>query len=267
MSLEDLVSELRIELAGATSVIQGLQSSAQQQQAQIQSQNTELSRLQLQVASQQPVPDGSPQAAQPSSPTSPVGATLMPLVDTRTLGKPDTFNGDRSKLEFRDWSVVVGAYLGAVDHRFPEMLEKVETGVGSDFRNLRLTPIEKALSTQLLPVESRAAGSRENVHPGSCEQHDGLPRASTNRELRRNVLNALFKTILVRMCLDLRFYVTANKADIVEHVLDVWRIGSGQPAAATHRVFQKCRARPSAEDLWTEERLQAWLSQHSCYDW
>ena len=26
--------------------------------------------------------------------------------------------------------MVVGAYLGAVDHRFPEMLEKVETGVG-----------------------------------------------------------------------------------------------------------------------------------------
>ena len=35
MSLEDLVSELRTELAGATSVTKGLQSSVQQQQAQI----------------------------------------------------------------------------------------------------------------------------------------------------------------------------------------------------------------------------------------
>ena len=29
---------------------------------------------------------------------------------------------------------------------------------------------------------------------------------------------------LVRMCLDLRFYVTGNKADIVERVLDVCRM-------------------------------------------
>ena len=147
MSLEQTVEELKNELTRSVAALRGMEAAMNQQQAQIQSQNQELTRLQTQLASQQPVPS-SPQAAGPSSPMSPLTGTLMPLVDTRTLGKPDTFSGDATK--YKDWSIITSAYLGAVDYRFPELLEKIESSSDSTtFYNLSLTSTEKALSTQL----------------------------------------------------------------------------------------------------------------------
>ena len=121
--------------------MQTLQNLVVEMRVALQQQGAEIQRLQQQQLS---VPDF-------SSPTSRVGASspttrFQSVVDTRVLGKPETFKGEPSK--YRDWIFILKSYLGAIDSRFPELLEKVE---GSDVAmyNATLTQDEVDLSSQL----------------------------------------------------------------------------------------------------------------------
>ena len=69
-------------------------------------------------------------------------------LDTRTLGRPDSFNGDEKS--WGDWSVVVRAYCGVVNPRMGDLLSVVERSGGDDqVRNAALTGDLAAASQHL----------------------------------------------------------------------------------------------------------------------
>ena len=71
------------------------------------------------------------------------------LIDTRTLGKPETFKGDAN--EFSDWQFVFKSYMSCVNPLFAELLERVESSK-VPVPNRFLSQGERALSTQLYYV-------------------------------------------------------------------------------------------------------------------
>ena len=105
--LQGQVQRLSLQLEQAGGMIQGLQATVGQQNSQIQ---------QL-AASTTPLPS-SPTGREPTSPQ------RQSLIDTRVLGKPDTFKGEQSK--WTDWCFVLKSYLCAIDGRYQAELQQVE---------------------------------------------------------------------------------------------------------------------------------------------
>ena len=113
------MTELRAQLqqsAEAMQAMQAMQGQLAQQQQQIQN----LTSLQQQQQQQQ---QQSQSASSSSAPTGVFG--LIPLVDTRGLGKPEVFRGEAAS--FNDWNFVLRSYLGALDKRFQTLLARCES--------------------------------------------------------------------------------------------------------------------------------------------
>ena len=73
-------------------------------------------------------------------------------VDTRLLGKPKTFKGRDE--DWRDWSMVMRAYAGAIDSRMlneMEFAERMETSVGHD-AGLEQSVIERSVQLYYILV-------------------------------------------------------------------------------------------------------------------
>ena len=109
------MTELRAQLQQSAEAMQAMQGQLAQQQQQIQS----LTNLQQQQQQQQ-------QSQSASSSSAPSGVfRLLPLVDTRGLGKPEVFRGEAAS--FNDWNFVLRSYLGALDKRFQTLLARCES--------------------------------------------------------------------------------------------------------------------------------------------
>ena len=68
------------------------------------------------------------------------------LIDTQTLGKPETFKGDAN--EFADWQFIFKSYMSCVNPLFAELLERVEASK-VPVPNRFLKENERAMSSQL----------------------------------------------------------------------------------------------------------------------
>lgn len=71
---------------------------------------------------------------------------MTPMVDTRTLGKPDVFKGDPK--DYADWSFVLKAYVSCINPQYVEFVKRIETS-HVPLPNRLLSDAEKALSAQL----------------------------------------------------------------------------------------------------------------------
>ena len=131
------MTELRAQLQQSAEAMQAMQGQLAQQQQQIQS----LTSLQQQQQQQQ---QQSQSASSSSAPSGVFG--LLPLVDTRGLGKPEVFRGEAAS--FNDWNFVLRSYLGALDKRFQTLLARCESSE-LPLWNRGLSPEEQGLSTQL----------------------------------------------------------------------------------------------------------------------
>ena len=106
------------------------------------------------------------EAAQPSVGPQPAGAGgerppgLPSLVDTKAIGKPQTFSGDvdvnvqPEGMPWSQWSFVFWSYLGAFDPTATRLLRQVETNVEDPVvvDNTSMTEVERRLSIQLFHV-------------------------------------------------------------------------------------------------------------------
>ena len=91
------------------------------------------------------------------------------VVDTRVIGKPDQFDGDPKK--YADWSFKPRSHLGAVDHRYQQVLTTTETS-STPRLNATLGSEERALSTQMyyILVMTTAGAALDKCHnPGVNE--------------------------------------------------------------------------------------------------
>ena len=104
--------------------------------AQLQSENQ---RLASQLAAGIP-------AGTPPTTTSTVTAGL---VDTRILGRPESFSGETTK--YPDWSFKLKSYMGAVDQRYQILMNQAESSSVAVL-NVAMNPDEAQLSTQLYYV-------------------------------------------------------------------------------------------------------------------
>ena len=108
-----------------------------QQETQIQTLSAENQSLTTRLASSVSAqPNGHPAPPDPRA----------SLVDTRLLGKPESFSGDPQT--YPDWSFKLKAYLGAIDVRCQALMAHVEQSSGP-LLNVGLPPEEAQLSTQL----------------------------------------------------------------------------------------------------------------------
>ena len=107
-----------------------------QQESRIQTLTTENQSLTTRLAS-----------STTNGPTRPPGPPS--LVDSRLLGKPESFTGDPQK--YPDWSFKLKAYLGAIDVRYQALMAHVEQSNGP-LLNAGLSDEEAQLSTQLYYV-------------------------------------------------------------------------------------------------------------------
>ena len=71
------------------------------------------------------------------------------LVDTRVIGKPDMFFGEREK--WKDWSMVLKAYMMAVDAEYVEAFGRLDSAAVT-MLNGSLSPRSSKLSVQLYYV-------------------------------------------------------------------------------------------------------------------
>ena len=78
--------------------------------------------------------------------TRPAAHSQPGLIDTRTLGKPETFKGDAN--EFADWQFIFKSYMSCVNPLFAELLERVEASK-VPVPNRFLKENERAMSSQL----------------------------------------------------------------------------------------------------------------------
>ena len=78
--------------------------------------------------------------------TRPAAHSQTGLIDTRTLGKPETFKGDAN--EFADWQFIFKSYMSCVNPLFAELLERVEASK-VPVPNRFLKENERAMSSQL----------------------------------------------------------------------------------------------------------------------
>ena len=70
-------------------------------------------------------------------------------VDTRSIGKPDSFKGDPK--EYADWSFVFKAYMSCISTRYIELFERIESS-RVPMPNRLLGENDRALSTQMYYV-------------------------------------------------------------------------------------------------------------------
>ena len=68
-------------------------------------------------------------------------------IDTRTLGKPDNFNGEAGK--WSDWKTVMTAYCSVLSERLGQLMQSLEEGTVSNLRRATLSGQDPALSSQL----------------------------------------------------------------------------------------------------------------------
>ena len=78
--------------------------------------------------------------------TRPAAHSQPGLIDTRTLGKPETFKGDAN--EFADWQFIFKSYMSCVNPLFAELLERAEASK-VPVPNRFLKENERAMSSQL----------------------------------------------------------------------------------------------------------------------
>ena len=71
------------------------------------------------------------------------------LVDTRVIGKPDMFYGERER--WKDWSMILKAYMMAVDPAYVDSFDRLEKDV-TPMHNASLSPRSTKLSVQLYYV-------------------------------------------------------------------------------------------------------------------
>ena len=71
------------------------------------------------------------------------------LVDTRVIGKPDMYYGEREK--WKDWSMILKAYMMAVDPAYVDSFERLEHDV-TPMPNAAMSPRSTKLSVQLYYV-------------------------------------------------------------------------------------------------------------------
>ena len=71
------------------------------------------------------------------------------LVDTRVIGKPDMFFGEREK--WKDWSMVLKAYMMAVDPQYVGAFERLDNAAVT-MHNASVSPRSHQLSVQLYYV-------------------------------------------------------------------------------------------------------------------
>ena len=115
-------------------------------------------------------------SAQPPPPPprmGPPGSLSQYGIDTRTLGKPDTFHGEEQK--WADWRVILKAYCGVVSLRMVVLMTKQET-MGTPMLQATLTDVaDQAASAQLyfiLLMLCRGQPLTEVVNAGEME---GVP--------------------------------------------------------------------------------------------
>ena len=63
-------------------------------------------------------------AQEPPAPPRPAGEATNKVIDTRVLGKPESFSGEPGT--WRDWSTVFRAYASACDPRMQQAMERAE---------------------------------------------------------------------------------------------------------------------------------------------
>jgi len=68
------------------------------------------------------------------------------IIDTRVIGKPDLWHGEKEK--FPDWSFTFKGLMVAIDSRYQEIFERVENSV-EPLNNNDLDGVNRHLSTQL----------------------------------------------------------------------------------------------------------------------
>ncbi len=117
----------------------------QQMAARIQDLERRLADTQSAAAAATPVPSGTPEARAPNS----VGHGFG-TVDTRVLGKPETFDGTQSK--WKDWSTVARAYFMLVSPDLQRLMADAEASADPVLNALALDQSEVKASTTLYYV-------------------------------------------------------------------------------------------------------------------
>ena len=172
--MEALIQELRAQLQQSAEAMQQMQGTMQQQQQQIQV----LQAAQQATTAQQQQQQQQPSQAAGSQSGPGVGAFgLLPLVDTRGLGKREVLRGDPAA--YNDWVFVLRSYMGAMDRRYQSLLTRAE-GSEMPLWNRGLTAEEQGLSTQLYYVLVMLCRERalDKLHnSGENEGHRGLQAA------------------------------------------------------------------------------------------
>ncbi|CAK0839054.1 unnamed protein product [Prorocentrum cordatum] len=114
-----------------------------------------------------------PQPAQPAQPL----VQLQPAVDTRLVGKPELFYGERAK--WSDRAFICRAYLAAIDTKYPALLDEAEASEVV-IRNVDLDqPWKASLSLQLyylMVMLFRSAAQFSGDIPQSLDQFEHLIR-------------------------------------------------------------------------------------------
>ena len=95
-------------------------------------------------------------------------SSFNPIVDTRTLGKPEVFKSDPS--EYSDWSFVLKSYLACISPDYIDLLDRI-SGSRVSMPNRLLGESDRKLSTQLyyilvMLVKGRALDVVQNTGPG-----------------------------------------------------------------------------------------------------
>eukprot|EP00971_Amphidinium_carterae_P128016 2535761-Amphidinium_carterae.1 len=94
-------------------------------------------------------------------------------IDTRIIGKPDTFTGRQEA--WKDWAIVLRSYSAASMPVLAMLMEKAET-TEEDVRNLVLSAGQAAASTQLyyLLIMSCRDSALRHHNPSSAARHASL---------------------------------------------------------------------------------------------
>ena len=110
----------------------------QQQVQQLQQMQGEIGQMRAQMAS------SNASAASPPSVTDP-----SRIIDTRVIGKPDMFYGEKEK--WKDWSFQLRIYMMAVNQVYSEMFGRIDDA-DVPMQNRALSPRSRSLSMQLYYV-------------------------------------------------------------------------------------------------------------------
>ena len=101
-------------------------------------------------------------------PNQSASSSFTPIVDTRTLGKPEVFKSDPA--EYSDWSFVLKSYLACISPDYIDLLDRI-AGSRVSMPNRLLGETDRKLSTQLyyilvMLVKGRALDVVQNTGPG-----------------------------------------------------------------------------------------------------